>query len=75
MKFKFFTPYPLLFSLNTLRLRSDSKTFVCFELWLLLKLQIECYKLFKICSKNYPGFTPDFCGKLKSGSSPTFEIH
>jgi len=42
---KFLTPTPLLLSLNILS--SDSETFLSFALQLLLKLQIECYKLFK----------------------------
>ena len=36
---------------------SDSETFLCFALRVLLKFRIECYKLFKICSKNDSGST------------------
>jgi len=36
------------------RLRSDSETFVSFALRLLLKLHIDCYKLYKKCSKLDP---------------------
>ena len=46
----FLTPTPLPFSLNILR--SDFETFASYALRLLLKLQIECFKLYKKCLKN-----------------------
>ena len=54
---------------------SDSDTHLSFAFWLLLWLQIECYKLFTKCSKNDSCSKPDFCEKINSGSTPIFEIH
>ena len=53
-RLKFFTPTPLLLSVNILRLRTNSKTFVSFALRLLLKLEIEWYKPRRKCSKITP---------------------
>ena len=53
-RLKFFTPTPLLLSVNILRLRTNSKTFVSFALRLLFKLEIEWYKPRRKCSKITP---------------------
>jgi len=71
----FLTPTPFLLSLNIFRLSSNQETFASFALQLLIKLEMECYKLFKKCSKNDPDFTPGFRENINSGSTRTFEIH
>ena len=72
---KFLTPTPLLLSLNIFQLRSDwrFRKILKFCTRLLVKLQIECYKLLKYVQKMTPA--PAFCEKINSGSTPILEIH
>ena len=74
-RLKFFTPTPLLLSVNILRLRTNSKTFVSFALRLLFKLEIEWYKPRRKCSKITLAPLRLFVKKNNSGSTPSFEIH
>jgi len=65
---KFLTPTPPL-----LRLILWLRNILSFALQFLLKLLVECYKLFKIRSKMIPA--PAFREKRKSGSTSILEIH